>query len=119
MTDFKNLSRRHFIRVSVMAGGGLLVSCGGGSSSSGGNSPSNPPTDNGGSPVTPAEAFQVGQFMRISTDNKITVLVGAAELGQGALTAIPMIVAEELDADWSQVNAELSPVAATFNNPYF
>lgn len=118
MTNLKSISRRDFIRVSVLAGGGLLVACGGGSSSSGGNSPTNP-NDNGGSPTTPADAFQVGEFMRISTDNKITILVGAAEIGQGALTSIPMIVAEELDADWSQVTSELSPVAANFNNPYF
>ncbi|WP_320836928.1 xanthine dehydrogenase family protein molybdopterin-binding subunit [Zhongshania sp.] len=110
-------SRRDFIRVSVMAGGGLLVACGGGSSSS---RPATPPSNNnGGPPTTPAEEFTLGEFMRIGTDNRITVLVGATEIGQGALTAIPMIVAEELDADWSLVSAEQSPVAANFNNPYF
>ncbi|CAA0094483.1 Isoquinoline 1-oxidoreductase subunit beta [Zhongshania aliphaticivorans] len=118
MTNFTSISRRDFIRVSVLAGGGLLVACGGGSGSSNGGTPDNP-TDNNGSPTTPAETYGVGEFMRISTDNKITILVGAAEIGQGSLTAIPMIVAEELDADWSQVSAELSPVAANFNNPYF
>ena len=117
MSKLTTLSRRNFIRVSVMAGGGLLVACGGGSSSS--NNNTGTPPNNGGEPTSPAEAFQVGEFMRISTDNKITILVGAAEIGQGALTAIPMIVAEELDADWSQVSGELSPVAANFNNPYF
>ncbi|MFT7403304.1 molybdopterin cofactor-binding domain-containing protein [Zhongshania sp.] len=116
MTNLKNVSRRDFIRVSVLAGGGLLVACGGGSS--GGNAPTRP-NDDDGPATTPADAFQVGEFMRISTDNKITILVGAAEIGQGALTAIPMIVAEELDADWSHVTSELSPVAANFNNPYF
>lgn len=119
MTDSTTLSRREFIRVSVMAGGGLLVACGGSSNSSRSGSSNNPPIDNGGTPTTPPDAFQVGEFMRISTDNKITILVGAAEIGQGALTAIPMIVAEELDADWSTVTSELSPVAANFNNPYF
>ncbi|WP_295877242.1 molybdopterin cofactor-binding domain-containing protein [uncultured Zhongshania sp.] len=119
MTELDKISRRDFIRVSVLAGGGLLVACGGGGSSSRSNDPSDPGDNGGGTPVTPADAFQVGEFMRISTDNKITVLVGASEIGQGALTSIPMIVAEELDADWSQVTAEMSPVAANFNNPYF
>jgi isoquinoline 1-oxidoreductase subunit beta len=119
MTDLSTLSRRHFIRVSVLAGGGLLVACGGGSSSSGNSGANNSPDDNAGTPSTPADVFQVGEFMRISTDNQITILVGAAEIGQGALTAIPMIVAEELDADWSKVTSELSPVAIKFNNPYF
>jgi isoquinoline 1-oxidoreductase beta subunit len=112
---YSDLNRRDFIKVSVMAGGGLLVACGGSSRSrTTGN-----PGDNNGTPPTAAEEHVIGEFMRIASDNRITVLVGATEIGQGALTAIPMIVAEELDADWSLVSAEQSPVAANFNNPYF
>ena len=37
------------------------------------------------------------------TDNRVTVMCGSAEMGQGVLTAIPMLVAEELDADWTKV----------------
>jgi len=118
MKKHSKFSRRDFIKVSVMAGGGLLVACGGGSSGGATARPNSP--ENGNNNPPPAnEEYQVGEFMRIGTDNRITVLVGAAEIGQGALTAIPMIVAEELDADWSLVSAELSPVAARFNNPYF
>jgi len=117
MKKHSGFNRRDFIKVSVMAGGGLLVACGGGSS---GGSTAKTNTDlDDNSPPTPSEEYQLSEFMRIGTDNRITVLVGAAEIGQGALTAIPMIVAEELDADWSLVSAELSPVAARFNNPYF
>lgn len=109
------LNRRDFIKISVMAGGGLLVACGGSSRSRTANNPG----DNNDTPPPVAEEHIIGEFMRIATDNRITVLVGATEIGQGALTSIPMIVAEELDADWSLVSAEQSPVAANFNNPYF
>lgn len=109
------LNRRDFIKISIMAGGGLLVACGGSSR----NRTANNPDNNNGTPPTVAEEHIIGEFMRIATDNRITVLVGATEIGQGALTSIPMIVAEELDADWSLVSAEQSPVAANFNNPYF
>lgn len=114
MKPTPGFKRRDFIRVSLLAGGGLLVACGGGGSPA-------PAADNNPSstPNTPGEDYQVGEFLRINTDNSITVLVGTVEIGQGALTAIPMIVAEELDADWSKVRAESSPVAANFNNPYF
>ena len=115
------LKRRQFLRVTALAGGGLLVACGGGSSSSPSPTPPDssnpdPAPGNGGNP---AETFAVGEFLRISSDNSIRVLVGASEIGQGALTAIPMIVAEELDADWSRVTSAHSPVAAQFDNPYF
>jgi len=110
-------TRRQFLRVSALAGGGLLVACGGGGGG-GGSNPNNPqPPGNGG--PSDAEQFTVSEFMRIGSDGRIHILVGASEIGQGALTSMPMIVAEELDADWDLVTAEHSPVAARFNNPYF
>lgn len=105
------LTRRHFIKLTAMIGGGLLVSCGS----------SRAPDD--GDPSTPVphdgDGTQIGDFIRIDSDNRVTVLVGATEIGQGILTGIAMVVAEELDADWSLVRAEHSPVAAPYNNPYF
>ena len=66
----------------------------------------------------PAGAFQVqagsspgkalSAWVHISDDNEITIASPAAELGQGSMTAIPMIFAEELDADWKQVRIEFS-----------
>lgn len=48
-------------------------------------------------------------FIRISPDNTVTVLVKHLEMGQGVWTGLPTIVAEELDADWSQMRAEGAP----------
>ena len=47
--------------------------------------------------------------MTIGTDNTITILCPASEMGQGVLTALPLILAEELDADWSKVKCEFAP----------
>ncbi len=107
-------TRRHFLRVSAIAGGGLLVACGGGGSKRRDNRDSSD-----GGEASDAQQFAVGEFLRLSSDGRIHILVGASEIGQGALTSMSMIVAEELDADWSRVTAEHSPVAAQFNNPYF
>eukprot|EP01137_Pigoraptor_chileana_P003937 Opistho-2@44881 len=63
--------------------------------------------------------FAPNAWLRITPDNKITVICGSAEMGQGVLTAIPMMLAEELDADWKQVGVEQAPVDAAYNNPMF
>ncbi len=53
-----------------------------------------------------AATFAPGVFLRIDTDGAVTVIVPRSELGQGARTALPMIVAEELEADWRRVRVE-------------
>lgn len=58
-------------------------------------------------------------FVRIGADDRVTVVCGSAEMGQGVWTSIPMLVAEELDADWSRVGVEQAPVDAAYNNPIF
>ncbi|MBB4844579.1 isoquinoline 1-oxidoreductase beta subunit [Paucibacter oligotrophus] len=63
--------------------------------------------------------FAPNAWLRITPDNRITVLCGAAEMGQGVLTAIPMLVAEELDADWKLVAVEQAPAHTAYNNPLF
>lgn len=63
--------------------------------------------------------FAPNAYLRITTDNKVTVICGSAEMGQGVLTAIPMLVAEELDADWKLVSVEQAPADKAFNNPMF
>jgi len=60
----------------------------------------------------------VTAWVKIDTDNVITIMSPAAELGQGSMTAIPMIFAEEFDADWNDVRIEFSPANdGIFKNP--
>jgi isoquinoline 1-oxidoreductase subunit beta len=63
--------------------------------------------------------FSPNAFLRITPDNRVTVVCGSSEMGQGVLTAIPMLVAEELDADWKRVRVEQAPSDTAFNNPIF
>lgn len=66
-----------------------------------------------------ANTFAPNAWLRITPDNKITVVCGSAEMGQGVLTSIPMLLAEELDADWKLVSVEQAPADAAYNNPMF
>jgi isoquinoline 1-oxidoreductase beta subunit len=66
-----------------------------------------------------ATSTQMNAFLRIGSDDRITVVTGASEMGQGVLTSIPMLVAEELDADWSKVGVEQAPANAAYANPAF
>src|ERR1700756_127975 len=49
---------------------------------------------------------------RIAADGRITILSAGAEMGQGSMTSLPLIVAEEMDADWSKVAIEWTPADA-------
>ena len=53
--------------------------------------------------------FAPNAFLRIDTDGSITVVVGRSEMGQGVATALPQLVAEELDVAWDQVSFEFAP----------
>ncbi len=67
----------------------------------------------------PRVAGALNAYLRIAPDNAITVVCGSAEMGQGVLTAIPMLLAEELDADWSRVGVVQAPADAAYANPMF
>jgi isoquinoline 1-oxidoreductase subunit beta len=69
--------------------------------------------------ATPAAVFSPNAYLRITPDNRITVVCGSSEMGQGVLTAIPMMLAEELDADWSKVSVVQAPVDTAYANPAF
>ena len=63
-----------------------------------------------------AGEFAPSAFLRIKPDNTITVLVKHVEMGQGTYTGLPTLVAEELDAAWSQVRVEGAPADAKLYN---
>ena len=60
-------------------------------------------------PAAPATSFAPNAFVRIAPDNTVTVIIKHIEFGQGPYTGLATLVAEELDADWSQIHAEPAP----------
>jgi isoquinoline 1-oxidoreductase subunit beta len=66
---------------------------------------------------TAKPVFTPNAFIRIGADSTVTVIVKHLEMGQGTFTGLPTLVAEELDADWSQIRAEGAPAdAKQYNN---
>ena len=66
---------------------------------------------------TASEMFSPGPWLQITPDNRVTVLLCKSEMGQGIHTAIPMIVADELEADWKQVQTQMAPVTDEYADP--
>jgi isoquinoline 1-oxidoreductase beta subunit len=100
------VSRRTFLQVSAAGAGGLLVSLYLDLPSFAQPSP--------GPKVYPPDAF-----VHVRPDGKIVIQVNRLEFGQGVQTALPMLLADEMDADWSQVTSELAPAADVYKDPLF
>ena len=93
MTASPGVSRRDFLKVSGGAGAGLVLSF------------YLPASARASMPVT-VGAFEPNGWIRIGIDDRITFFVSESEMGQGVMTSLPMILAEELEADWTKVSAE-------------
>jgi isoquinoline 1-oxidoreductase subunit beta len=63
--------------------------------------------------------FAPNAFIRIGTDDSVTVIVNKSEMGQGVYTSLPMLIAEELEADWSKIKVESAPVDRAYAHPVF
>jgi isoquinoline 1-oxidoreductase beta subunit len=104
-TDMK---RREFLKAGAALGGGLLISL---------YVPEFVPAaraaDSAAKPVT------LNAFVRIGTDESVTVISNHSEMGQGIYTSLPMLLNEELEADWARVRVEPSPVDAVYNHTVF
>ncbi len=92
------LNRREFVAVGVAAGAGLVVGF---------------YLPHGGSK---SKTFSPNGYLRITPDNKITIVVARSEMGQGVRTALPMILAEELEADWKQIEIEQAGASTLYGD---
>ncbi len=104
-----HLNRRSFLRVSSVAAGGLLLSL----------YLDFPAFAQEGPPATPPKVYPPNAFVHIRPDGKILITVNRLEFGQGVQTSLPLILADEMDADWSKVEAELAPAADVYKDPLF
>src|SRR5215471_18985226 len=93
------LSRREFVAAGVAAGAGLVIGF-------------YLPHGEG----SHKESFSPNAYLRITPDNKVTVVVARSEMGQGVRTALPMILAEELEADWKQIEIEQAGASTFFGD---
>ncbi len=100
------LNRRSFLQVSAAAGGGLLV---------GACLPSWTGTDL----VSAAGSFEPNVWIKVNTDDTVRIMLTMLEMGQGVMTSMPMLVAEELDFDWSRIKTEWAGADPKYGNPNF
>ncbi len=105
MSTSARLSRREFLETAGAAGAGLVIAF---------HLP-----DGQRFVAAPPATFAPNAWLRIGTDNRIMVVVDRSEMGQGVATALPMLLAEELDADWSKITIETAPADKAYVNPLF
>lgn len=106
-------SRRSFLKASALAGGGLVIAFAvplARRFAHAADQPAPPPAE---LPATP------NAFLRIAPDDTITILLSHAEMGQGIWTTLPMLLAEELDADWTKIRVEHGPADKAYFSPVF
>jgi isoquinoline 1-oxidoreductase beta subunit len=110
-TPQDTMSRRVFLKSTAAAGAGLTLGLYFGEAVAQMSGP--------GKTVGTAAAgmFEPNAFLRVGRDNTVTVVVKHLEMGQGVYTGLPTLIAEELDAAWSQVRVEGAPAdASRYNN---
>jgi len=66
--------------------------------------------------ATEKESLSPNAYLRITPDNTVTIVVARSEMGQGVRTALPMILAEELEADWKQIEIEQAGASTLFGD---
>ena len=94
------VSRRLFVQASLSATGALVLA---------------PRLAAGQDAPARAPENPLGVLIRIEPDNRVVIGATGAEIGQGVKTSLPMILAEELDADWAQVSVEQMPLSVDYS----
>ncbi len=113
-SDAARMSRRVFLKVGAAAGAGLSL----GIFTADAAAQMSAPGKTAGAAA--AGTFEPNAFLRIGKDGSVTVVVKHVEMGQGTYTGLPTLVAEELDAAWSQVKVVGAPAdAKTYNNLFW
>src|SRR5213079_528635 len=105
MSAAPEVTRREFLEAAGVAGAGLVI---------GFHLPAA-----GRARAAAAAPFAPNAWLRIGADESVLVVVDRSEMGQGVTTSLPMLLAEELEADWSKVRIESAPADKAYTNPMF
>jgi len=105
MSEIFNVSRRSFLKTGALMGGGLML---------GFSLPIHGPFRAASAQST--SSFAPNAFIRIGADDVVTIIVNKSEMGQGVYTSLPMLIAEELEVDWSKIRVEPAPVDPAYNH---
>ena len=103
MATRMEVTRREFLEVAGAAGASLLIGF----------------TLTGCEPAPAGPPLEPNAWLRIGPDESILVIVDRSEMGQGVATSLPMLLAEELEADWSKIRFEFAPADPKYNNLLF
>jgi isoquinoline 1-oxidoreductase beta subunit len=109
----KPVGRREFLKTTAAATGGLYIAA------------YVPELGPGARELAARQAaagtggFAPNAFVRIAPDDTVTVIVNHSEMGQGIYTSLPMLLNEELEADWSKIKVEAAPVDAAYNHTIY
>ena len=98
------MQRRDFLQLTAAAAGGLTLAV------------SIAACRADGAPPTEGEVFVPDAWIRIGGDGTVTVMLARSEMGQGVSTALPMLIAEELEADWAALRVEQAPAHVAYGN---
>jgi isoquinoline 1-oxidoreductase beta subunit len=102
MNQLKNPSRRKFLKTSAAAGGGLMLGV--------------VLQDALAATYSSAVPTAMNAWIRIGSDNSVTILSARSEMGQGVYTTLPTLVAEELEVDLAKIKVEIAPPGEVYIN---
>jgi len=100
------VDRRQFLITAALAGGTLLL-----------KAAVRPAQALASEASAAAKIIPLNAWLKVGTDDSVTIIVSQAEMGQGIRTTLPAVLAEELGADWSRVRLEDSPTDPAYRNP--
>ena len=100
------LNRRTFLKSTAAVGGGLVIG-------------SYLALDGSDTDVLAAGSFEPNIWLKVNSDDTVRIVLTQLEMGQGVMTSMPMLVAEELDMDWSKIKYEWAPADSKYGNPNF
>jgi len=103
------IPRRDFLKTSAAIGSGLCIAAY--IPELAARTSENPPGS--------GAVFAPNAFVRIAPDDSVTIIANHSEMGQGVYTSLPMLLNEELEADWSKIKVEAAPVDAAYNHTVY